>query len=87
MGHQFNLSKNQLLVLLIFSVVFWTLYNLFLCLFLLFLVRNKSRILGCHKKDDTTQESIGKAKFTFAKGYAPGRVWETSTLGRKSTWV
>jgi hypothetical protein len=34
------------------------------------IVRNEFRILGCHERDDTTQKSIGKAKFTPAEGCA-----------------
>jgi hypothetical protein len=33
-------------------------------------VRNEFRILGCHKIDNTTQKSKGKAKFTSAEGCA-----------------
>jgi hypothetical protein len=32
------------------------------------LVRNILRILGYHERDDTTQKSVGEAKFTFAEG-------------------
>jgi hypothetical protein len=35
-------------------------------------VRNTFKILGCHKRDDTTQKSIGKAKFISAEGCTPG---------------
>jgi hypothetical protein len=30
------------------------------------LVKNIFKVLGCHERDDTTQKSIGKAKFTSA---------------------
>jgi hypothetical protein len=32
-------------------------------------VRNEFGILGCYKKDNTIQNSIGKVKFTSAEGY------------------
>jgi hypothetical protein len=33
--------------------------------------KNIFTILGCHKRDDTTQKSVGKAKFTSAEGCTP----------------
>jgi hypothetical protein len=38
---------------------------------ILSMVRNIFKILGCHEREDTTQKSIGKAKFTSAKGFTP----------------
>jgi hypothetical protein len=35
-------------------------------------VRNSFKISGCHKTDDATQKSTGKAKFTSAEGCTPG---------------
>jgi hypothetical protein len=35
-------------------------------------VRNIFKILGCHERDDTSQKSISKTKFTSAEGYTPG---------------
>jgi hypothetical protein len=49
-------------------------------------VRNSFKILGYHERDDTTQKSTGKAKFTLQKG-THQEVWEASTLGGKSTEV
>jgi hypothetical protein len=49
-------------------------------------VRNSFKILGYHERDDTTQKSTGKAKFTSEKG-AHQKVWEACTLGRKSAGV
>jgi hypothetical protein len=33
-------------------------------------VRNIFKILGCHKRDNTTHKSLGKAKLTSAEGCA-----------------
>jgi hypothetical protein len=30
-------------------------------------VRNSFKLLGCHERDDTTQKSVGKTKFTSAE--------------------
>jgi hypothetical protein len=50
-------------------------------------IRNIVKIFGYHERDNTTQKSIGKAKFTSAEECAPNKVWEASTLGEKSTLV
>jgi hypothetical protein len=42
-------------------------------------VRNIFKILGCHERNDTTQKSIGKAKFTSTEGCIP------ESLGSKHT--
>jgi hypothetical protein len=40
-------------------------------------VRNRFGVLGCPKRDDTTQKSTGKAKFTFAKSLVSKYIgWE-----------
>jgi hypothetical protein len=44
-------------------------------------VRNIFKILGCHKRDDTTQKSTGKTKFTSAEGSTTA-----GSLGGKHTW-
>jgi hypothetical protein len=49
-------------------------------------VRNIFKILECHKRDDTTQKSTSKAKFTFAEGCTLGSLGGMHT-GRKSTRV
>jgi hypothetical protein len=44
-------------------------------------VRNIFKILGCHRRDDITQKSIGKAKLLLQKG-AHQEVWEVCIWGR-----
>jgi hypothetical protein len=41
------------------------------------MVRNIFKILGCYQAEDTTQKSVGKAKFTFAERCIP------ESMGRK----
>jgi hypothetical protein len=45
-------------------------------------VRNEFGILGCHKRDDTTQNSLGKAKFISADGCATDK-----ESGKKAHWA
>jgi hypothetical protein len=41
-------------------------------------------MLGCQERDDTTQKSLGKAKFTPAEGCAPDKESEKQARGAGS---
>jgi hypothetical protein len=43
-----------------------------------------SKILGCQERDDTTQKSLSKAKFTSAEGCAPDKESEKQAQGAGS---
>jgi hypothetical protein len=44
-------------------------------------VRNIFKILGCHKRDNTTHKSLGKAKLTSAEGCALDKESEKQAHG------